>query len=92
MINHLLEAGAIAVGPDGRIRINLVAADIDVARAAREFISLMAKGDEPAVRSLLQHYVVVNSPIRDLMAKLGPPPPLQRQVYVTANRLSPPVP
>ncbi len=89
VVNHLLEAGAISVGPDGRIKIDAAAADADIVRAASEFISAMAKGDAPAVRALLQHYVVVNPPIREAMARLGPAPPLQRQVYVTADRLSP---
>jgi hypothetical protein len=39
---------------------------------------------------LLQHYVVVTPAIRDVLARLGPAPPLQRPVYRTADRLSPP--
>jgi hypothetical protein len=54
-----------------------------------EFISLMAKGDATSVKSLLQHYVVVTPAIHDVLARLGPAPPLQRPVYRTANRLSP---
>jgi hypothetical protein len=92
VLNHLLEAGGISVGSDGRIRINSAAADADIVRAATEFISAMANGDAPAVRALLQHYVEVRPPIREVLARLGPAPPLQRPVYVTANRLSPPVP
>jgi hypothetical protein len=92
VLNHLLEAGAISVGPDGRIKINSAAADGDIVRAATEFISAMSKGDAPAVRALLQRYVVVSPPIREVLARLGPAPPLQRPVYVTANRLSPPLP
>jgi len=92
VLNHLLEAGAITVGPEGRINIDSTAADADIVRAAREFISAMAKGDAPAVKSLLQHYVVVTPQIHDALARLGPAPPLQRPVYSTADRLSPPVP
>jgi hypothetical protein len=92
VLNHLLEAGAISAGPDGRFKINSAAADADIVRAATEFISAMSKGDAPAVKALLQHYVVVSPRIREVLARLGPAPPLQRQVYVTANRLSPPVP
>jgi hypothetical protein len=92
VLNHLLEAGALSVGPDGRIRIDSTAAAADVVRAATEFISAMAKGDAPAVRALLQHYVAVRPPIHEMLARLGPVPPLQRPVYVTANRLSPPIP
>jgi hypothetical protein len=90
VLNHLLEAGAISASADGRFRINRAAADADIARAAMEFISLMAKGDATSVKSLLQHYVVVTPAIRDMLARLGPAPPLQRQVYRTADRLSPP--
>jgi hypothetical protein len=90
VLNHLLEAGAISTSADGRFTINRAAADADITRAATDFISLMAKGDAPAVKSLLQHYVVVTPAIRDVLARLGPAPPLQRQVYRTADRLSPP--
>jgi hypothetical protein len=90
VLNHLLEAGAISASADGRFKINRAAADADIARAATEFISLMAKGDATSVKSLLQHYVVVTPAIHDVLARLGPAPPLQRQVYRTADRLSPP--
>jgi hypothetical protein len=89
VLNHLLEAGAISASADGRFKINRAAADADIARAAMEFISLMAKGDATSVKSLLQHYVVVTPAIHDVLARLGPAPPLQRQVYRTADRLSP---
>jgi len=92
VLNHLLEAGAVSVGPDARIRINPAAAAADIVRAAREFISAMAKGDAPAVSALLKRYVVLAPPLREVLARLGPAPPLQRPVYVTADRLSPPVP
>jgi hypothetical protein len=90
VLNHLLEAGAISASADGHFTINRAAADADITRAAREFISLMAKGDATAVKSLLQHYVIVTPAIHDVLARLGPAPPLQRQVYRTADRLSPP--
>ncbi|MGC1727949.1 MAG: hypothetical protein WA747_01065, partial [Steroidobacteraceae bacterium] len=90
VLNHLLEAGAISTNADGRFTINRAAADADIARAAKEFISLMARGDATAVKSLLQHYVVVTPAIRDALARLGPAPPLQRPIYSTADRLSPP--
>ena len=90
VLNHLLEAGAISVGADGHFTINRAAADAVIARAAMEFISLMAKGDATAVKSLLQHYVVRTPAIRDVLARLGPAPPLQRPVYSTADRLNPP--
>jgi hypothetical protein len=89
VLNHLLEAGAISASADGRITINRAAADADIARAATEFISLMAKGDATAVKSLLQHYVVVTPTIRRALARLGTAPPLQRLAYDTADRLSP---
>src|SRR6267154_189063 len=89
VLNHLLEAGAISASADGRFTINRAAADADIARAAMEFISPMAKGDATVVKSLLQHYAVVTPAIRDVLARLGPAPPLQRQVYRTADRLSP---
>jgi hypothetical protein len=91
VLNHLLEAGAISASGDGRFKINRAAADAEIARAAMEFISLTAKGDATSVRSLLQHYVVVTPAIHDVLARLGPAPPLQRLVYRTADRLSPPV-
>ncbi len=89
VLNHLLEAGAISVSADGRFKINQAAADDAIARAAMEFISLMAKGDASSVESLLHRYVVVTPAIRDVLARLGPAPPLQRPVYRTADHLSP---
>jgi hypothetical protein len=88
VLNHLLEAGAISVGADGRVEINRAAADADIARAAMEFISPMSRGDATAVKSLLQHYVVVTPAIHDWLARLGPAPPRQLLVYRTADRLS----
>jgi hypothetical protein len=89
VLNHLLEAGAIAANADGRFKINRAAADADIARAAMEFISPMAKGDATSIKSLLQHYVRVTPAIHDVLARLGPAPPLERQVYPTADRLRP---
>jgi hypothetical protein len=88
VLNHLLEAGAISAGADGRFKINRAAADADVVRAAMEFISPMSKGDATAVKSLLKHYVVVTPAIHDVLARLAPAPSLQRLVYHTADRLS----
>jgi hypothetical protein len=52
--------------------------------------TLMAKGDAAAIKSLLQRYVVVTPTIRDVLARLGPAPPLQRPIYRSADQLSPP--
>ncbi len=88
VLNHLLEAGAISASADGRLKINRAAADADIARAAMEFISPMARGDATVIKSLLQHYVIVTPAIHGLLARLGPAPPLQHPVYRTADRLS----
>jgi hypothetical protein len=91
VLNHLLESGAISVGADGRLKIDRAAADADVERAAREFISPMSKGDAAAVDTLLRRYVVVSPEIKALLARRGATPALQRPVYSTADRLSPPL-
>jgi hypothetical protein len=88
ILNHLLEAGAISLGADGRLEIQSSAADADIVRAAKEFISPMAKGDARMVKSLLRHYAVVTPTIRDVLARLGPTPRLLRPIYITADRLS----
>jgi hypothetical protein len=90
LLNRLVEAGAISVNTDGRLTIHPAAADAAITGAASEFISLMAKGDAAAIKSLLQRYVVVTPTIRDVLARLGPAPPLQRPIYRTADHLSPP--
>ena len=90
ILNHLLEAGAISLGADGRVKIDSAAADADIVRAAQELISPMAKGDAIVVKSLLQHYAVVTPTIRDVLGRLGPAPPLQRPIYRTADHLSAP--
>jgi hypothetical protein len=89
VLNHLLEAGAFSLGANGRLTINPATADADVARAAMEFVSAMSKGDADAVTSLLRHYAVVTPAIHNVLARLGPAPALQRQIYRTADRLSP---
>jgi hypothetical protein len=88
VLNHLVEAGAISVDINGHITFDRAAADADIARAATEFVSFMATGDTAAIKSLLQHYVVVTPIIRDALARLGPAPPLQRPIYRTADRLT----
>jgi hypothetical protein len=88
VLNHLLESGAISVSADGRFKINEAVADVDIIRAAAEFISPMARGDVAVINTLLAHYVVVTPPIRDVLARLGPAPPTQRPIYGTADRLS----
>ena len=90
ILNHLLEDRAISLGADVRVKIDSAAAAADIVLAAREFISPMAKGDATAVKSLLQHYAVVTPTIRDVLARLGPTPALQRPIYRTADHLSPP--
>jgi hypothetical protein len=92
VLNHLLESGALSVGADGRLKIDRAAAAADIERAAMEFISPMAKGDGTAVQSLLRHYVVVTPEIQAVLARRGPKPALQRPLYSTADRLSPPAP
>jgi len=87
VLNHLVEAGAIAVDENGRLSTNQAAADAAITRAATEFISLMAKGDMATIKSLLQRYVTVTPTIRDVLARLGPAPPLQRPAHLTADRL-----
>ena len=89
VLNHLLEAGAISASADGRFTINRATADADIARAAMEFVSAMSKGDADAVKTLLQHYAVVTPTIRNVLARLGPAPALQRPIYHTADGLSP---
>lgn len=86
ILNHLIEARAVAAGADGRLKVDSAKADADIVRAAAEFISSMAKGDAAAVKSLLQHYAVATPTIREISARIGPPP-LHRPVYVTADRM-----
>jgi hypothetical protein len=90
VLSHLLEAGAISSAADGRLKIDSAAAAADIVRAATEFISVMAKGDASAVRSLLQRYAVMTPRIRDLLARLGPTPQPQRFVYRTADQFNSP--
>lgn len=89
VLNHLLEAGAISMSAEGRVKIDAAVADGDIVRAAREFISPMARGDAPAIKALLQHYVVVTPAIRDVLERLGPAPEPRRLIYSTADRLDP---
>jgi hypothetical protein len=90
ILNHLIEAGAIQADADGRFTIDPVRADAEVARAAGEFVSLMAKGDLVAIEALLGRYVTVSPEVKDVLKRIGAAPPLQRFVYRTADQLDPP--
>jgi hypothetical protein len=59
-------------GADGHFTINRAAANADIARSATGFISLEAKGDATAIKSLLQRYVVVTPAFRDFYWTLWP--------------------
>jgi hypothetical protein len=83
-----VKSGAISVDSNGRLSIVRAAADAVIEQAATEFISLMAKGDATAIKSLLKRYLTVTPTIRDVLARLGPTPPLQHPAYLTADRLS----
>ena len=84
---------ALVSGADGLDAVRVIVAAAGELLAPGACLALEHGYDQaPAVRALLQHYVVVSPPIREVLARLGPAPPLQRPVYVTANRLSPPVP
>ena len=91
VLNRLIEAGALSISTDGRFAIHRAAANATIAQAATEFISLMAKGDAAAIKSLLNKYVLVTPAIRNVLGRLGPTPALQRPLYRTADLLSPPI-
>jgi hypothetical protein len=90
VLNHLLESGAITVGDDGRFSINQAAADACIVQAAKEFVLPMAKGDDAMIGTLLKRYAAVRPEIGNVLKRLGSVPPLERPVYRTADRLSPP--
>jgi hypothetical protein len=90
VLNHLIKAGAINSDSAGRFAIDPVRADSVVTRAAREFVSLMAKGDLAAIDALLARYVIISPEIAAAVKRIGAEPPLRRFVYRTADQLDPP--
>lgn len=87
VLNRLIEASAIHADSEQRLTIDTKRADAEVVRAANEFISAMAKGDADAVHALLHQYVVVSPLAQAVLARMGPAPPPERLIYLTADRL-----
>jgi len=73
-----------------RLTIDVQRADVEVVRAANEFISAMAKGDADTVRALLRQNVVSHPQLQPVLERMGPAPPLDRVIYRTADQLDPP--
>jgi hypothetical protein len=90
ILNHLIESGAVRADADGRFTIDPVRADAEVTRAAREFVTLMAKGDLATIEALFARYVTVSPEVNAELQRIGAAPPLQRIVYRTADELDPP--
>ena len=90
VLNRLIEAGAINTNSEEHLTIDAKRADAEVARAANEFISAMAKGDADSVRALLHQNVMAHPKLQPVLGRMGPPPPLDRIIYRTADTLDAP--
>jgi len=90
VLNRLIEAGAIHSNSEEHLTIDAERADAEVVRAANEFISAMAKGDADSVRALLHQNVMAHPKLQPVLGRMGPPPPLDRIIYRTADALDAP--
>ena len=90
VLNRLVEAGAIHSNSEEHLTIDAERADAEVVRAANEFISAMAKGDADTVHALLHQNVMMHPKLQPVFERMGPPPPLDRIIYRTADNLDPP--
>jgi hypothetical protein len=90
VLNRLIEARAIHADSTGRLTIDAQLADAEVVRAANEFISSMARGDADTIHALLRRYVVIHPQVQSVLERMGPPPPVTRLIYRTADQLDAP--
>jgi hypothetical protein len=90
VLNRLIEAGAINANSEEHLTIDAKRADVEVVRAANEFISAMAKGDADSVRALLHQNVMAHPKLQPVLERMGPAPPLDRIIYRTADALDAP--
>jgi hypothetical protein len=90
VLNRLVEAGAIHASSEEHLTIDAKRADAEVVRAAKEFISAMARGDAESVHALLHQNVMMHPKLQPVIEHMGPAPPLDRIIYRTADNLDAP--
>ena len=86
ILNRLLAAGAMHIDLAGHFVVDSTKADTAVVVIARQFVSLMAKGDARGVHAQLVRYGSIRPDVAALMRRIKPRPigPLR---FSTANEL-----
>jgi hypothetical protein len=86
ILNRLFDAGALHIDGAGRFVINSVKADAAVVTTARQFVSLMAKGDTRGVHAQLVRYGSIRPDVAAIVRRIVPRP-MGPPEFTTADEL-----
>uniref|UniRef100_A0A3Q7HQL1 Nudix hydrolase domain-containing protein n=1 Tax=Solanum lycopersicum TaxID=4081 RepID=A0A3Q7HQL1_SOLLC len=68
--NYLFEKGAFILHPDKTFGVDFGKVEDSVASLSREILTIQARGDKEAAKTLLQKYGVMTSPLKHALEKL----------------------
>ncbi|XP_060207849.1 nudix hydrolase 3-like [Lycium barbarum] len=68
--NYLFEKGAFILRPDETLAVDFEKVEDSVASLSREILTIQARGDKEAARTLLQKYGVMTPPLKRALKKL----------------------
>ncbi|KAK4338159.1 hypothetical protein RND71_042646 [Anisodus tanguticus] len=68
--NYLLEKGAFVLHPDETFTVDFEKVEDSVASLSREILTIQARGDKEAARTLLRKYSVMTPPLKCALEKL----------------------
>jgi len=88
-LNWLLDAGAVTVRPDGTFAIDAVRARAAIEGLAREILSIQARGDATAAKSLLDRLGTVRPEVKRVLDRLEQVPVDIAPRFVTAEKFLP---
>ncbi len=91
-LNHLLDAGGVAVRSDGTFRVDRARFKEGVTSLTREIMTLQAKGDYAGAVALTNKLGVVRPSVQAILDKLSSVPVDIEPLYSTASALAPDTP
>jgi hypothetical protein len=86
-LNHLMDQGAVTVGPDGTFAVDATRAKDAVTALTREIMTIQAEGDYTAAKALLDRLGVVRPPVAAALARLTTVPVDIEPIFTTAEEL-----
>src|SRR4029453_18413702 len=69
-LNHLLDAGAFVVRPDGTFTVDRAKVRAGVESLTREILTIQAEGDAAKARDLLARLAVIRPPVQKVLDRL----------------------